>query len=190
MATKLEKMKAVAEDLNEVLAMDPPIPVDVSTTTDMRGAILVEVADQIYESDKENLKKETWDYLINNLGIEPLSDPGSGDAVDPEDAIPEKKTKPKAQKKEQKAPPKERGKAERKESGKSVTALRRDMIRQLIEKGKFTRKEIAEQVYEKYSDGAKSTITTIITDSKNPKYSPFDRRAREDKDGILSFKKK
>ena len=57
----------------------------------------------------------------------------------------------------------------------------------MIKEGKFTRKEIIEKTLEKFPSASKSSLGTLLTDSKNPKYNRFDKLVKQGKDGILSF---
>lgn len=59
---------------------------------------------------------------------------------------------------------------------------------ELIEKGKMTQKELQEAGWKEFPALAKSTITTVLVDSKNPKYSRFGKIAKKDeKTGCLHF---
>lgn len=58
----------------------------------------------------------------------------------------------------------------------------------LIEKGKMTQKELQDAGWKEFPSLAKSTITTVLVDSKNPKYSRFGKVAKKDeKTGCLHF---
>jgi hypothetical protein len=58
----------------------------------------------------------------------------------------------------------------------------------LIEKGKMTQKQLQEEGWKEFPALAKSTITTVLVDSKNPKYSRFGKVAKKDeKTGCLHF---
>ncbi len=61
-------------------------------------------------------------------------------------------------------------------------------LEKLIATGKMTQKEIAEQGWKEFPTVAKSTITTVLVDAKNQKYTRFGRVAVKDEKGILSFK--
>jgi len=54
--------------------------------------------------------------------------------------------------------------------GKSILI---DTLNFLIGTGKYTRKQLIQMCIEKHPDYAKSTITTYLTDCKNPKYNPL-----------------
>ena len=77
-----------------------------------------------------------------------------------------------------------------KKKGKSATQACRDFLEKTItaKKGKYTRKELTELAVEEFPDVAKSTIQTILTDGKNPKYNKFPKLLVEDEDGKVKFK--
>jgi len=60
---------------------------------------------------------------------------------------------------------------------------------QLIEEGKYTRKELYDKTVAKYPEVAKSTITTRLTDGFNIKYTCFGRLLVKAADGTISFAK-
>jgi len=94
--SRLEMLQDVAKDLNKVLKLKPAIPIDADSSKELKAAILVEMnaeGGQLYNTDKEMLETDTWEYLTETLDIEPNVAPGSGDTVDPEDAVPEKEPK-------------------------------------------------------------------------------------------------
>lgn len=81
-----------------------------------------------------------------------------------------------------------------KKKGAGGTRMRttetRSKIEELVGKGKHTRKEIVETVMSSM-DATKSTVSTILSDGKNPKYCQFDNLIKEDKETkILSWGKK
>jgi hypothetical protein len=72
--TRLEKLKEVAKDLNETMKLDPPIDVDVESAKELKQAIKEEMeteGGQLFETDVETLKEDTWEYLTDTLSIEP-----------------------------------------------------------------------------------------------------------------------
>lgn len=78
MSNRLEKLQDVAEDLNKCLKLKPTINADTESAKELKKAILAEMAvdgGQLYDTDQEMLKSETWDYLINTLEIEPRDAP-------------------------------------------------------------------------------------------------------------------
>lgn len=63
----------------------------------------------------------------------------------------------------------------------------RKLIHDAISKGTFTRAQIVADVLRLFPDVKESTIRTIISDSKNPRYNKFDRLVTEDGKGVLRF---
>jgi hypothetical protein len=59
----------------------------------------------------------------------------------------------------------------------------------LISEGKYSQKELKAKGWEKFPEVAKSTIETVLVDSKNPKYNRFPSLVVKGEDGILRFKK-
>lgn len=62
-------------------------------------------------------------------------------------------------------------------------------LEKLIASGKMTQKEIQAEGWKEFPKLAKSTITTVLVDSKNAKYTRFGKVAVKDEKGILSWKK-
>jgi hypothetical protein len=59
----------------------------------------------------------------------------------------------------------------------------------LIEEGKMTQKELIAAGRAKFPEKAKSTIETVLVDSKNPRYNRFPKLVVKGENGILSFAK-
>jgi hypothetical protein len=108
--------------------------------------------------------------------------------------------------KEEKAPVKEEKKADKKAEKKPETketkaekkipnfrgTLTKDAIAfmtPIIAKGKSTKKEIADACAEKFKEMNASSINTLLTDAKNPKYNRFEKLAVVNEKGIYSFAK-
>lgn len=66
---------------------------------------------------------------------------------------------------------------------------RNELIESLIEAGKHTRADILDKVAAEYPNISRSSIQTVLTDSKNAKYNKFANLAVEDENKIMSFKK-
>lgn len=62
-------------------------------------------------------------------------------------------------------------------------------LKGLIETGTMNQKEIATKAKEQFPQLAPSTISTLLTDSKNPKYNKFDKLVVLDEKGNLTFSK-
>ena len=66
---------------------------------------------------------------------------------------------------------------------------RNELIESLIGAGKYTRADILDKVAAEYPNVSRSSIQTVLTDSKNVKYTKFANLAVEDENKIMSFKK-
>jgi hypothetical protein len=64
---------------------------------------------------------------------------------------------------------------------------RKKMIGDLIEAGKSTAADIIDKVVKKFPDSKESSIRTIISDSKNAKYTAFGKTAKVNDKGVFSF---
>ena len=73
----------------------------------------------------------------------------------------------------------------KKEKGPSVV----DVLTPFIEKGKNTKKELIAIGREKLPHLTESTISTMLTDSKNPKYNKFAKLTCVTEDGKIQFVK-
>lgn len=74
---------------------------------------------------------------------------------------------------------------------KETALARKTFLIDMIKEATFTRKQIVGAAVEKFPQIAKSTITTEMTDSKNPKYfekAGFPKLVVANEEGILSFK--
>lgn len=81
---------------------------------------------------------------------------------------------------------------ERKEEKKSKEVGRNVVIKflsDLVDEGKYTRKEIVEKAVEQFPDKSKNYFGTYLSDGKNPKYCKFDSLIIVDAEGVLSFEK-
>ena len=70
---------------------------------------------------------------------------------------------------------------------KNSTSEVREFLVPLIEKAKFTKKELIEKCEVKFPDRKESSFSTILSDGKNKKYNKFDKLVQETKDGYLGF---
>jgi hypothetical protein len=96
--------------------------------------------------------------------------------------------------KKDKAPKKEekpaRVKTEKKElfARKSSTmADRVAFLTPFIEKGKFTKEQLVEKAHVQFPDLAISSLQTMLTDGKNPKYNKFAKLLTQDANNVISF---
>lgn len=65
---------------------------------------------------------------------------------------------------------------------------RRAFMGELISEGKYTKAQIIEKTMEKFPNISKGSVTTEISDGKNPKYNKFNNLLVIDDKGIVSFK--
>lgn len=80
---------------------------------------------------------------------------------------------------------KEKTVAVKKEKGPSIV----DVLTPYIEKGKSTKKELIAIGKEKLPHLSESTLSTVLTDSKNPKYNKFAKLTMVTEDGLIKFVK-
>jgi hypothetical protein len=69
-----------------------------------------------------------------------------------------------------------------------VMAERIAFFTPLIEKGKYTKKELIKKAQTKFPDATVAALQTILTDAKNPKYNKFDRLVIQNEDKTFQFK--
>jgi|ERR1035437_3909631 hypothetical protein len=62
-------------------------------------------------------------------------------------------------------------------------------LTKLLEEGKYTQKELSALACKEFPAVSKSTIETVLVDSKNKKYCRFPKLVVKDDQGILSFTK-
>lgn len=121
--TRLEKLQEVARDLNETMKLDPPIDADVESAKELKQAIKAEMGaegGQLYDTDAETLKEETWEYLTETLEIEPRK----AGAQAPPPAAP-KKSPAKAEKKKEE-------KVAKKTAAKKVPAKKKSPVKEKV----------------------------------------------------------
>jgi hypothetical protein len=63
----------------------------------------------------------------------------------------------------------------------------RKFLKELIEKNEFTQRQILDKAHEAFPSLLKSTISTILSDSKNKKYSKWEFVVKVDEKGIYKF---
>lgn len=168
-ATPSEELLAVVEELNEKFGLEPPIPTEGSY--EQVFAALTQSAKETVAEDQKVLTPETWSFLQNNNLIDHLPKPKA------KAEKPTKATKPAGEKKGGGGGFKKSPHAEE----------RNKMIEELISAGKYTAVQIVEKVMEKYPEEKKSSVQTIISDAKNPKYTKFGKTAKVNDDKIMSF---
>lgn len=188
----LKSLKAIAEELNEKLQLDPVIDVNTTNIKQLEKRILTGLKDEdtgkiaIYTTDKATLSDDTWKYLIDDLGIEPLTpveEEGEGDKKPQQQEKPKGKSKSKGA--EEKAEEKPQG--EKKKGGKKAQDNLIERTIELVAEGKHTHKELQKKLEGEFPNRSAGSISTILSDSKNPKYTRLGKTSKEDADGKLHF---
>lgn len=181
-AKKLNGIKVINEDSAEVGLLEKSIKVVAVKEEDLIKSFL-EACESV-PVDKEDLIPDDVAAIYNKLA-NAEQNPPAGDTAPPAEKKPENK------------PPKAAAGAEKKtgettEKGGRPKGSLGDVkpeIAKMIAEAKYTGKQIIEEMVKKY--GVKTTsVYTILTDSKNPKYNKFDKLVVADANGVLSFAKK
>lgn len=194
-------IKAVAKELNDLLGLDPAINID-QPDADVEIEIK-QNACEIVPADEKQFKAETWvwlhdgGYLKHFVKIEvakPEAKPKAekkAAAPKAEKAAPKEKAPaaPKAEKKAEPTAPKAEKTVVVRKAANPDAAKRKEFLGGLIDAGKYTRKELIAKFTAEFPEANASTLTTLITDSKNPKYTAFPVPANVDENGIYSFPK-
>ncbi|MBT9139179.1 MAG: hypothetical protein DDT31_01760 [Syntrophomonadaceae bacterium] len=61
----------------------------------------------------------------------------------------------------------------------------RGYVYSLIQKGEYSKKEIESMAFEKFPDLKKSTLSTLLSDGKNPKYNRFPTLIKTNDKGVF-----
>ena len=180
-------LEAVATEFNSViLDEESGIQMGKDVAKDDLQADVIEVAGIIEATDLPNLSEKTLEVL-SVLGVELPEATETEPEVEETGGIKEdqvmvllSKTKvPDAPKKEDK---------KKKKQVNPETTKRNQMIESLITDGKYTAIQIKEMVFKQFPDQNISTISTILSDCKNPKYNKFSKVAIMNSESkILSF---
>lgn len=120
MASRLDKLKEIAADLNAKLKLDPALDVEVDSAKALKAAIVKEMeaeGGQLYNEDQELLEEDTWEYLTDTLELEPKPAPTKSDDDKPTKAPGVQKKKEEAEMAKKKA---------KKEKGKKKAAVTKD----------------------------------------------------------------
>ncbi len=157
----LKVVLAVVNDINLILGITPLIDATVDQE-EMENSI-VEACNHVLSSDKKMLQPATWAYLKKFGLVSHLE---------------EEKNKEKREKAKNKITP----------GPKKPTKARKDRIESLIEEGEHTSKEILTVLQKEFPEFTPSSHSTVISDSKNPKYNQLSKLTIMNKDTkILSF---
>lgn len=76
---------------------------------------------------------------------------------------------------------------EKKTRGRGSSSELKQFLAELISEAKYDRKIIVEKAQQKFPDATAGSITTYLSDGKNPKYNKFDKLVVVGEDKILSF---
>ena len=185
---------AVAKDLNTGLGLDPEI--DTTLPEEELLAAIKQESTQVGQNIKTNkvdlavaaadeqaLSPETWSFLQEQGFLKHIEDARAAKAPK---AKPAKAGKPAGEGK----PAKADKPAGEKKGGfvKSPHAEERNkFIESLIAEGKHTAVEILDKVLAKFPEEKRTSVQTIISDSKNEKYTKFGKVAKANDQKILSF---
>ncbi len=205
-----EELKNAARELNDFLALDPPVDLDQSER-DLERAIILEQAPLFRLSDDGLIEESTMEVLRNlakkyavdiekNLtskeievlkGLNIIQD----EKVSTEKSRPtedySKKTKKEKEEKPDFLKPSASPKQPKQEEKIQVStpADRIAFLTPLIAKGMYTKKELIRMAAEKFSDVKESTLNTMLSNGRNPKYNKFKELIVRNEKGILSFQK-
>lgn len=182
-----KQLKKAAEELNDVLGIEPPISMDFDIDV---------IEEKIKEAIKELITPEdefTEDTqaVIDELSAPPAKKPVAKRKVAAPEPEPEEDPEPE-EKPAKKAPAVKKESTVTKErfaAKKSTGADRVAFFTPLIKKGTYTKAELVELGKEEFPDVSASTLLTMLTDGKNPKYNKFAQLIVQTDAGILKFQK-
>ena len=210
--TRLEKLKEVAEDLNATMKLDPSIGTDIESAKNLKQAIKEEMGTgganeagepdgscQLYDTDQQTLKDETWEYLTDTLGIEPKTAEAAAPSPDKpkksetvqkkeEEKVGKKKTAKKTAAK--KAPAKKKA-APAKTNGDNTLSIgeAKDAVRKLLMAGKkLTKDEIVKEL--KITPKRAGDALSFLKNAKYANGRPLNILKNDDKQFHLDKKKK
>ena len=198
MATKMEIHVAYVEEMNEALKLDPPISTEADSVKELKKLIKKEMAmydGQLFVFDQEKVSEELWEFLTDDLDIEPRpkkewasflkvmekaeQEKEQGEETDTEtetetelkgkdEDITDKKTEKKKAGTDGKTKGKEKAKAtDKTQEGGLTMKQAKAAVRKLMESGKkMTRDEIAEKL-----DITSKKAGDALSFLKNEKYA-------------------
>jgi len=163
---KRELLIKAAEELNEVMGLRPPIDTkddDESIKAKIIKALELREEEDEFSSEVEEvlaqLETEAKNYEEEDVDVDDL--------------------------KEEKEAVKEKEKGTKNKKKRKMSRLA--FLTSLIEERKYTRKELVEKTIKQFPGTSKSSIHTILSDAKNPKYRKLKRLVAEDERGVLYF---
>lgn len=166
-ANTLKQLTHVAQNLNRVLGLSPPI--QVSNDVKLLFSHVKEAAMEVYREDEEPFDDDAWEYLQQNELIAHLNITQTKET--------DEETKPKEAKEQSEYDtPIKKKKRKTKKPGKERLAR----IEELIEEGLHTNSQIAVIVEKEFDMYALSGTLALISNAKNPKYTKFQKLAITD----------
>lgn len=185
MTTK--QLVAAAKELNEVLGLEPAIETK-KVKDDVLKEKIIE-ASGLINPELDEISEETQAVIDELLGTyieEDVDD--DADLVDDEPVVPVQPSKiPKKGKEEPKPAKESTPKVISEKVKKSSTKEKVEFLTPFIKKGTFTAVQLLDLACEEFKDSTRSAISTIISDSKNPKYNKFHALVIKKEDGTLKF---
>ncbi len=163
---KVEDIKKVAKQLNEIVQPDPPIKINTKSTT---KELLSEIEEVIQIIPKELIISTELFEKIKELGF----------------TLPRGVQVKEGVKKEKDSIGKEE--TATKKNNKRSKDSEMKYVSELIGQKKYSRKDIIDMYLKKFPNSTKNTINSLLSHGKNPKYNDFEKLIKENKEGILSF---
>ncbi|MCK9281511.1 MAG: hypothetical protein M0P71_12875 [Melioribacteraceae bacterium] len=160
MKITVDVLKRAAMELNKVANPDPPIKIKSRSTAEDLTEEIIATAELLEKSDA--ISQETYDVLME-LEVDVLAE---------------------IKIKNQKPTSKETKTFKPKALSSKGPGLKEELEKLLKEK-KYTPEKIKELLTKKFPDKKPATISTILSDCKSEKWSPFGKPAKINKDGIM-----
>ena len=153
-----EVLNVVVGEVNEVLALNPAIGLDLTI------------------DEKQTELKDCFELMTEN----DCFTPGTVNVLCVLGCNVKFKVKSEEKKEEKEVVKKEVAKKEK-------TSTYKDLIKSLIDEKKYSRNEILEKVAKAYPDMRIATAGTMLSGAKNAKWKVFSKVVKEIKDGILTW---
>lgn len=181
-----KQLVAAAKELNEVLGLEPAIETKKVKDDVLMGKIIE--ASGLIDPEQDEITEETQD-VIDKLLEDAMPEPEDDDAdlVDDEPVVPVQPAKIPKKGKEEKPAKESAPKVTSEKVKKSSTKEKVEFLTPFIKKGTFTAVQLLDLACEEFKDSTRSAISTIISDSKNPKYNKFHALVIKKEDGTLKF---
>ncbi len=169
MKITVDVLKKVAVELNETLNPDPPIKI---TSRSSAADLTQEIKSTLELLEKGDSISSFAMDVFSEMEIDiPSFVKIKGGKSEKKETSPEKK---------ESAPKKT---VEKKTSGPSL----KEELEKLIKEKKYTPQEIKSKLFKIFPDKKPSTITTILSDCKSEKWTPYGKTAVVDKKGVMKF---